>query len=102
MNFHVIGVHYSSKKYFYMLLQSLSLFITGFFLQAVSLRQFVATGFFSASVCGQWLHKFVANFILLAIQKRPFFFMSFFIVPINGKFSKSFKITSNAKIMQDN
>ena len=48
------------------------------------------------------LHQFVANFILLALQKRRFFFHEAFTVPINGKFSKSFEINNNAKIMQDN
>ena len=66
-------------------------------MQAVSLRQFVGTEFFSASVCGQWLHQFVANFILLALKKRRFFFHEFFTVPINGKFSKSSEINNNAR-----
>ena len=61
-------------------------------------RQFVVTGFFSASVCSQRLHHFVANFILLALQKRRFFFQEFFTVPINGKFSKSFELNNNAKV----
>ena len=54
------------------------------------------------SVYGQLLHQFVANFILLAIQKRRFFFYEFFTVPKNGKFSKSFEINNNTKIMQYN
>ena len=62
----------------------------------------MATGFLSASVCGQCLHLFVANLILLALQKRRFFFHEFFTVPINGKFSKSFEMNNNAEIMQDN
>ena len=103
MDFHVIRVHCSSQKYFYMRLQSLSLFNIDFFLQAVSLRQFVVTGIFFgvslwpmlALVCGQF-------YFTIALQKRRFFFHAFFIVPINGKFSKSFKINNNAKIMHDN
>ena len=62
----------------------------------------MATGFFSASICGQRLHQFMANFILLALQKLRFFFHEFFTVPINEKFQKSFEINNNAKIMQDN
>ena len=68
----------------------------------MSLRQFVATGFLSASVCGRRLHQFVVNFIFLALQKRRFFFHEFSTVPKNGKFSKSFEINNNAKIMQAN
>ena len=91
MNCHVIHVHWSSEKYFYMIFQSLSLFIIDFFSSRVA-----------ASVCGQQLHPFVENFILLALQKRRFFFHEFFTVPKNGNFSKSFEINNNAKIMQDN
>ena len=53
MNFHVIRVHCSNEKYFYMLLLSHLLFNIDYFLQAVSLRQFVDTGFFR--------RQFVAN-----------------------------------------
>ena len=56
----------------------------------------------AASVRGQCLHQFVADFILLVLQKRRFFFHAFFTVPKNGKFSKSFEINNNAKIMQVN
>ena len=64
-----------------------------FFLQAVFLRQFVATGIFSVSVCGQWLHQFEANFILLALQKHRFLFHEFFTVPINRGWGSTFGTT---------
>ena len=46
-------------------------FIISFFLQAVSLRQFVTARYFLALVCGQWLHQFVANFIWYAEKWSP-------------------------------
>ena len=65
-----------------------------FFLQAVSLLQFMAPGFFSASICGQ--------FYFTSITETSILFSWVFTVPIKGKFSKSFEINNNVKVMQDN
>ena len=65
MNFHVIRVHCSSGKYFYMLLQNLSLFNIDFFASRVV-----------ASICGHWIFFGVSLWPMVASVSGQFYFIS--------------------------